>query len=84
MPYYINSSILHIISSDFEGSPNSVKECLSCNIPIVSTPVGDVSDLLSDIEGSYISKSFDYKELASLSIKAINSSCFDSRSKLLK
>src|SRR5699024_3269589 len=39
MPYYFSASSLHLLTSDFEGSPNSVKESMSCNTPVVSTPV---------------------------------------------
>jgi glycosyltransferase involved in cell wall biosynthesis len=37
-----------------EGSPNAVKEALMCNLPVVATPVGDVRDLLRDVEPSYL------------------------------
>jgi glycosyltransferase involved in cell wall biosynthesis len=83
MPYYMNVSNLHLLSSDFEGSPNSVKECLACNIPIVSTPVGNVDDLMGDIEGCYISKSFDAEELAQLVILSLKFNNFKGREKLI-
>jgi len=84
IPYYMGISSLHLLTSDFEGSPNSVKECLACNVPIVSTPVGNVQDLIGDIEGCFISKTFDANELAELVIRALNMTNFESRSKLLK
>ena len=58
IPAYINASDLHLLTSDFEGSPNSIKECMACNIPVVSTPVGNVSDMLSDVEGSFVASTF--------------------------
>lgn len=54
IPYYINSCSLHLISSDFEGSPNSVKECMCCNTPVVSTDVGNVREMIGDIPGAYV------------------------------
>ena len=83
IPYYLSVASLHIITSDFEGSPNSVKECLACNTPVVSTPVGNVGDLIGDVEGCYISKSFDVNELASLAIKSLDFENFKSRQILI-
>jgi glycosyltransferase involved in cell wall biosynthesis len=82
IPAYINASDLHLLTSDFEGSPNSVKECLACNVPVVSTPVGNVHDLLSDIDGSYVSMTFDPEELAALSDKALNTRNISSRASI--
>lgn len=45
---YINASDALILSSYSEGSPNIVKEAMACNIPVVSTNVGDVSQVLGD------------------------------------
>ncbi len=69
---YICASDLHIITSDFEGSPNSVKECLACNIPVVSTPVGNVNEMIGDVNGCYVSNTFDSEELAELSCRVLN------------
>jgi len=73
VPLYVCASDLHIITSDFEGSPNSVKECLACNIPVVSTPVGNVHEMIAGIDGCYVSNTFDAEELAELSFKVLNS-----------
>ena len=64
VPYYLNAANLHLISSDFEGSPNSVKECMCCNTPVVSTPVGNVEEMIGDIQGAYVTKGFTAEELA--------------------
>lgn len=73
IPYYINASSLHIITSDFEGSPNSVKECLACNVPIVSTPVGDVNNLIKDVKNCYLSSNFEVSNIVKLSIISLSS-----------
>jgi len=79
MPLYINASDVHVITSDFEGSPNSVKECLACNIPVVSTRVGNIDDLLGDIDGCFICKSFEPSELALLVKKSLENDNFYGR-----
>ncbi len=84
IPFYMNISSVHVITSDFEGSPNSVKECLACNVKVVSTPVGNVNDMLGGLKGCYVSNSFSIKELAGLVIKSIAIDNFNGRKKLLE
>ena len=84
IPYYLSASSVHLITSDFEGSPNSVKECMACNTPVVSTPVGNVQDLIGDVDGCYISKTFGCEELAELVIKSLTNKHFVGRQKLLE
>ena len=83
IPYYMSVSALHLLTSDFEGSPNSVKECLACNTPVVTCPVGNVEDLIGDVEGCFISKSFNSIELSELVEKCLQNKEFTSREKLL-
>lgn len=54
IPYYINSSDVLLLTSEYEGSPNVIKEALACNVPIVSTDVGDVKEMLFGINGCYV------------------------------
>lgn len=50
----MNACDVGLLTSLHEGSPMFVKELLACNRPIVSTNVGDVEELISDIDGCSI------------------------------
>ena len=71
VPYYFNAASLHLLTSDFEGSPNSVKEAMSCNIPVVATDVGNVNELLADAKVSYAAIKNTVEELSELAYKAL-------------
>ena len=43
-----------LLTSFNEGSPQVIKEALMCGCPIVSTDVGDVKELIEDVEGCYV------------------------------
>lgn len=60
-----------LVTSFHEGSPNIVKEAMACNVPIVTVDCGDVRYLLSHVRNSYVSSSYDAKELAVLLHKII-------------
>jgi glycosyltransferase involved in cell wall biosynthesis len=54
MPLYMNASDVLLLTSLHEGSPNTVKEALACNLPIVSTDVGDVRERLGNVSGCIV------------------------------
>lgn len=54
IPYCFNASEVHVLISLYEGSPNSVKEAMACNIPVIATPAGNIPFMLADAEGGYI------------------------------
>ncbi len=51
---YYNAADLILLTSKWEGSPNVIKEAMSCNCPIVSTDVGDVKRIISEVDGCYL------------------------------
>src|SRR6266496_5305918 len=54
MPWYYSAADAMILCSDSEGSPTSVKEALACNLPVVSTDVGDVREIMQEVAGVQI------------------------------
>lgn len=64
MPYYYSASAVVLLTSKWEGSPNVIKEAMACNCPIVTTKVGDVTDMIGSTDGCFIC-GFDPLEIAS-------------------
>ena len=52
----MNSANFLLVTSYSETGPLVVKEAMACNLPIVSTNVGDVSYLINEIRGCYLTK----------------------------
>lgn len=71
LPYYYSAADILLLTSKSEGSPNVVKEALATNCPVVSTNVGDVPNLINQIEGCYIT-SFSPNDIANKIMLCLN------------
>ena len=67
----MNAVDVGLLTSLREGSPMFVKEMLACRKPVVSTDVGDVSELIENIEGCAV-VSFNPKAIAAKLENAFN------------
>lgn len=56
MSTYMNAADVLLLTSSHEGSPNTVKEALACNLPVVSTDVGDVRERLDGVTPSAVGR----------------------------
>ena len=63
IPLYMNAADALLLTSNREGSPNVIKEAMACNLPIVSTNVGDVTEVIGNIKGCYLTTN-DPKDIA--------------------
>ena len=50
----MNVSEVLLMTSEWEASPVTIREALACNLPVVSTDVGDVRLLVEPIDGCYV------------------------------
>lgn len=70
LPEYLNSADLFLLSSDREGSPIVIREAIGCGLPVVTTNVGDVKDIINDKIGIIVKKG-DVDDLAKKIIIAL-------------
>jgi glycosyltransferase involved in cell wall biosynthesis len=56
LPLYMSACDALLFTSYQEGSPNVIKQAMACNVPIVSTSVGDVREIVGNTAGCHISK----------------------------
>ncbi|MCB1041217.1 MAG: glycosyltransferase family 4 protein [Acidimicrobiales bacterium] len=70
---FFNGADIHLMTSDYEGSPNSVKEALCCGLAVVSTKVGNVEDLLARVPGCHVAALPEPAQLAELVRRSLSS-----------
>jgi glycosyltransferase involved in cell wall biosynthesis len=50
----MNAADALVIASYSEGSPNSIKEAMAVNLPVITVDVGDTAELIGLTEGCYL------------------------------
>ena len=56
MKDFYNSIDIYVCASETEGGPNPILETLCCGVPIISTDVGYVPDVLGEKQSKFILK----------------------------
>jgi glycosyltransferase involved in cell wall biosynthesis len=51
---FYNASDVLLLTSRHEGSNNTIKEALACNLPVVATRCGDIEERLKGVRWSYM------------------------------
>jgi glycosyltransferase involved in cell wall biosynthesis len=60
MPEILNCADVSVLCSLYEGSPTTVKEALACGVPVVTAPVGDVAQIITNnLVGQIVPKDID-------------------------
>lgn len=54
IPVYMNAADVLVLTSESEGSPNSVREALACNLPVVAVDVGDVAERIHGVDNCHV------------------------------
>ena len=60
-----------LMTSKTEGSPQVIKEAMACGCPIVSVDVGDVAERVEGVDGSYVVRTREPKDIAEALQKAL-------------
>lgn len=53
VPVYMNACDALIMTSDWEGSPNVVKEAMACNLPVIAVNAGDAWEVIDRAKNCY-------------------------------
>jgi teichuronic acid biosynthesis glycosyltransferase TuaC len=69
----LNKADCLMMSSFSEGSPQIIKEAMACDLPIVSTKVGDVEDLIKGADNCYTAEESTPECLLEQLLKVLNS-----------
>ena len=62
--WYYNAADVLLLTSLHEGSNNSVKEAMACNLPVVSVDAGDARERLMNVSPSFVSDTYNAELLA--------------------
>lgn len=86
LPLIMSASNFLVFVSKHEGSPNVIREALSCNLPIFSFDVGDVKEQIKDVKNCFCVDQDDLVSLKKIVSKFLTDNAFsrsDGREKII-
>ncbi|MBI04422.1 MAG: hypothetical protein CMI96_01230 [Pelagibacteraceae bacterium] len=69
---FYRTSDLFLFTSEYEGSPNCVWEAMACGLPVITTNVGNISEIISHKKNGFIVDTFNEKDFIKYSIMLLN------------
>lgn len=82
--WYYNAADLLLITSFHEGSNNSIKEALACNLPVVSVNVGDAEERLENVYPSSLINDYDSEKISNAMHDILKSNIRSNGSEIIK
>jgi teichuronic acid biosynthesis glycosyltransferase TuaC len=70
---YYNAADVMLLTSFHEGSNNSLKEAMCCNLPVVSVDCGDSRERLTGVRNSFLVDAYDAQRLATAVVTVLRS-----------
>ena len=71
VPVYQEADVL-VLTSDFEGTPNVVMEAMACGLPVVSTAVGGVTEIVRAEETGLLVQAEDESALTKAVLRLVD------------
>lgn len=72
IPQLLAASDLFLLTSDNEANPVSIMEAMSCGLPVVSTDVGSIHEMVEDSRNGFLVRVDDERQFASRVLQLIS------------
>lgn len=79
---YMNAADILLVTSYWEGSPNIIKEAMACNLPIIATNVGDISEIITNTVNCFVTSFSETEIVDKLNIIYSNTSRSNGRDRI--
>ena len=73
VPAFLSRAAFHVLSSDYEGSPNVILEAMAARLPVITTPAGDAQVIVQHGKTGYVVEMDDIPGLANRMVELARS-----------